>query len=70
VILLVGFRNNRSTREEEHDARQNVKITNKQDNKFNNIPIIVLKAFLPDIKNNPYSKLVDAVLLKPTDLKG
>ena len=39
----------------------------KQDNKLNNIPIIIMTSSLPDIENNPYAKLVDALLLKPTD---
>ena len=40
----------------------------KQNNKLNNIPIIIMTSSLPDIENNPYAKLVDALLLKPTDL--
>ena len=40
----------------------------KQNNKLNNIPIIIMTSSLPDIENNPYANLVDALLLKPTDL--
>ncbi len=40
----------------------------KHDNKLNNIPIIIMTSSLPDIENNSYAKLVDALLLKPTDL--
>lgn len=41
----------------------------KQDNKLNNIPIIIMTSSFPDIENNPDAKLVDALLLKPTDIK-
>ncbi len=42
----------------------------KLDNKLNKIPIIMLTASIPDVEDNPYSNLVDAVLLKPIDLEG
>jgi CheY-like chemotaxis protein len=41
----------------------------KLDNKFDDIPIIILTECLPDIKNI-YNKLVDTALLKPSDLDG
>ncbi len=40
----------------------------KQDSKLNNIPIIIMTSSLPDVENNPYPELVDALLLKPTDI--
>jgi CheY-like chemotaxis protein len=40
----------------------------KQDNQLNSIPIIIMTSSLPDIENNSYTKLVDALLLKPTGL--
>jgi len=42
----------------------------KLDNELNNIPIIILTTLLPDIGNNHYAKLVDAVLIKSSDLEG
>jgi two-component system, chemotaxis family, response regulator Rcp1 len=42
----------------------------KQDNKFDNIPIIILTGYLPDIENHTYDKLVDASFFKPNDLDG
>ncbi len=42
----------------------------KLDDKLNNIPIIILTASLEDIENNPYAELVDAILLKSTELEG
>jgi CheY-like chemotaxis protein len=41
----------------------------KQDNKLNNIPIIIMTSSLPDIENNPDAKLADALILKPTNLE-
>jgi hypothetical protein len=37
---------------------------------LNNIPIIILTASIQDIENNTHANLVDAVLLKSTELDG
>ena len=36
----------------------------KQNNKFDNISIIILTASILDIENDPYAKLADAVFIK------
>ncbi len=41
----------------------------KQKNILKNIPIIILTGSLQDVENNPYANLVDAVLLKSTELE-
>ncbi len=42
----------------------------KQDKTLTDIPVIILTASLLDVEDNPCTKLVDAVLIKPIDLEG
>ena len=42
----------------------------KQHNSFDDVSIIILTGYLPDIENHPCDKLVDAAFFKPNDLEG
>jgi two-component system, chemotaxis family, response regulator Rcp1 len=42
----------------------------KQDNELDDIPIVILTGYLPDIENHPCDKWVDAAFFKPSDIDG
>jgi two-component system, chemotaxis family, response regulator Rcp1 len=42
----------------------------KQDKSFDDVSIIILTGYLPDIENHPCDEFVDAAFFKPNDLDG